>query len=506
MPLGHAKSTPSYCEAPQMAVEETQIRVRHSLRVTDGPDSGAVFELPPDSDFILGRVTGIGAVIGDPCVSRRHAKIGRGQAGQPIIEDLGSANGTLLNGAPVNAPRVVRLHDRITLGDTTLVVERAEAPKAGDGAGPEAPGTPVSPAGEQQAVAGEEKGRRSLVDLTLRAGAVATALAAIVGLVTLLWPDAPPRLKAQLDHFQADTNVRLSEFAARQRVADAGTTPSRRLAVSHRSRQGGQAVMLLATHGGSRELPLLAGGDDGGGGNGGGGGPFPDPGTEPLLPEPEPSTTLPEPRVEREGTKRMDGPNGQSSPAPDTRRKQGSVPSSGQVISKPTLSKRVDKKLPLPEMFPDEARGACSSGRKVRCKKGSPGAVAIDALTGGGGVVAYAKALLKVLKNTRAVSLPSGATEPLGVTLSFDLELEGFKGRSVDVRWSLYDAGARERVPRDWLSNRRALAVRPEAAFDRPSAEFWVPLPKQRGPYFVRLSTYDDQGKRLAYADSKSFR
>jgi len=278
-----------------MAVEETQIRVRHSLRVTDGPDSGAVFELPPDSDFILGRVTGIGAVIGDPCVSRRHAKIGWGQAGQPIIEDLGSANGTFLNGAPVKAPRVVRPHDRITVGDTTLVVERAEAPKAGDGAGPEAPRTRVSPVGEQQAVAVEEKGRRSLLDLILRAGAVATALAAIVGLVTLLWPDAPPRLKAQLDHFQADTNVRLSEFAARQRVADAGTTPSRRLAVS-RSRQGGQAVMLLATHGGSRELPLLAGPEDpedfGGGRDGGGGGEFPDPGTEPFLPEPERSRTL----------------------------------------------------------------------------------------------------------------------------------------------------------------------------------------------------------------------
>jgi len=85
MPLGHAKSTTSYCEAPQMAVEETQIRVRHSLRVTDGPDSGAVFELPPDSDLIVGRVTGIGAVIGDPCVSRRRPRgaptAGRGLEG-----------------------------------------------------------------------------------------------------------------------------------------------------------------------------------------------------------------------------------------------------------------------------------------------------------------------------------------------------------------------------------------------------------------------------------------
>jgi hypothetical protein len=48
--------------------------------------------------------------------------------------------------------------------------------------------------------------------------------------------------------------------------------------------------------------------------------------------------------------------------------------------------------------------------------------------------------------------------------------------------------------------------VRPEAAFDRSSAEFWVPLPRQTGPFFVRLSVFDDQGERLAFADSKAFR
>ena len=497
MPLGHAKSTPSYCEAPQMAVEETQIRVRHSLRVTDGPDSGAVFELPPDSDLIVGRDTGIGAVIGDPCVSRRHAKIGRGQAGQPIIEDLGSANGTLLNGAPVNAPRVVRLHDRITLGDTTLVVERAEAPKAGDGAGPEAPGTPVSPAGEQQAVAGEEKGRRSLVDLTLRAGAVATALAAIVGLVTLLWPDAPPRLKAKLAQVDVDTNVRLSEFAARQRVADAGITPARSLAVSDRSRQGGQAMLLLATHGGSREVPLLAQAEAGGGDSQAGPGE-----AEGSQPQPDGTGPSSQQTDESETTKSLSEPDHSR---PESQSKSGSSESAQDEESVedqlgPGFSGGDDG-----EAGGDAGEGGCSLGTTVKCEEGSGGAAAVDALTGDG-AVAKAKALLKVLDNTRARSLPSGATEPLGVTLGFDLELEGFEGERVEVRWSLYDAGAGERVPRDWLSNRRALAVRPEAAFDRPSAEFWVPLPKQRGPFFVRLSAYDDQGKRLDSADSKSFR
>jgi len=41
---------------------------------------------------------------------------------------------------------------------------------------------------------------------------------------------------------------------------------------------------------------------------------------------------------------------------------------------------------------------------------------------------------------------------------------------------------------------------------DRESSEFWVPLPKRRGPFFVRLTVYDDEGERLTFSDSKSFR
>ena len=126
--------------------------------------------------------------------------------------------------------------------------------------------------------------------------------------------------------------------------------------------------------------------------------------------------------------------------------------------------------------------------------------------TSGGRLVADAEALVRVLENTRSRPVPSGGSEPLGVTLSFELELEGFTGERAEVRWSLYDAGARKRVPRDWLVNRRALVVGAEAASDRASAEFWVPAPKRKGPFFVRLSVYDEDGDRLEFSDSKSFR
>ena len=119
--------------------------------------------------------------------------------------------------------------------------------------------------------------------------------------------------------------------------------------------------------------------------------------------------------------------------------------------------------------------------------------------------VAAAKDLLKVLRGTRERQLPGDTPEPVGVTLNFDLTLEGYEGKRVDVRWSLYNADDGVRVPRDWLVNRRALVAEPDAPSERASSDFWIPLPRQRGPFFVRLTAYDGES-RIARADSKPFR
>lgn len=77
----------------------------------------------------MGRVAGCDIVIDDTKASRRHARIVV-QGGVVEIEDLGSSNGTLLNGKPVQR-RVVRDGDEIRIGATTIVyVERAAAPVA----------------------------------------------------------------------------------------------------------------------------------------------------------------------------------------------------------------------------------------------------------------------------------------------------------------------------------------------------------------------------------------
>jgi pSer/pThr/pTyr-binding forkhead associated (FHA) protein len=67
----------------------------------------------------IGRVDEHDVVLVEPGVSRNHAAI-RDDMGVFLLEDLGSANGTRLNGEAVKEPEVLRDGDYITLGQSTL--------------------------------------------------------------------------------------------------------------------------------------------------------------------------------------------------------------------------------------------------------------------------------------------------------------------------------------------------------------------------------------------------
>jgi hypothetical protein len=92
----------------------------------------------------------------------------------------------------------------------------------------------------------------------------------------------------------------------------------------------------------------------------------------------------------------------------------------------------------------------------------------------------------------------------VGVMVTFNISLTGFDDDRTDVRWSLYSAGAGSVVPRAWLRSQLALSLRGTADDDGGSFDFWVPLPRKPGPYFVRLGVYDDN-TRLDYANTGPF-
>ena len=117
-----------------------------------------------------------------------------------------------------------------------------------------------------------------------------------------------------------------------------------------------------------------------------------------------------------------------------------------------------------------------------------------------------AQAVLAALRQTRTRAAKSGGRlEPVGVSVSFEVTLEGFSGRRVDVSWSLYRARGGGRVPYSWLINHPVLQLTGEAENDTASKEFWVPLPKKRQRFFVRISVLTQNGTKLTFKDTRSF-
>jgi pSer/pThr/pTyr-binding forkhead associated (FHA) protein len=96
----------------------------YALQVVEGPAAGR--SLRVEHTIELGRGPSAGFVLeDDELVSRLHTRVTPADDGL-LVEDLGSANGTVVNGRPILEPTSVGLGDRLRLGDTTLKVVRAE--------------------------------------------------------------------------------------------------------------------------------------------------------------------------------------------------------------------------------------------------------------------------------------------------------------------------------------------------------------------------------------------
>ena len=73
----------------------------------------------------FGRASSNQVVIPDPSLSRRHARL-HWKDGAGLLEDLGSHNGTLLNGYPIHGMSAIAPGDEITLGRVNIQVEAVQ--------------------------------------------------------------------------------------------------------------------------------------------------------------------------------------------------------------------------------------------------------------------------------------------------------------------------------------------------------------------------------------------
>lgn len=96
-----------------------------SLDVLDGPEAGSHYQVT-QSRVLLGR-SGVEIPLSDPRVSRRHASIEIYGATCVLLKDLGSTNGTLVNGRPTSSCQL-QDGDEIQVGDTRLTIMIGAAP------------------------------------------------------------------------------------------------------------------------------------------------------------------------------------------------------------------------------------------------------------------------------------------------------------------------------------------------------------------------------------------
>ena len=124
-PQGEAQGTaaisPEEATKHNLAREVVEIVVGDNRHPLDGPGPWSV-----------GRSEENDIVVPDPNMSRKHARLLRSENGF-VVEDLGSTNGTLLDGAPIDRERI-ESGDELTFGQTgARFVRRSGVPEEPQG-------------------------------------------------------------------------------------------------------------------------------------------------------------------------------------------------------------------------------------------------------------------------------------------------------------------------------------------------------------------------------------
>ena len=89
-----------------------------ALRFISGKYQGGEYPLAESGELVIGRSSDLDMVLIEDMVSRKHAKITLAP-GQITISDLGSTNGTFVNGEKVKRARL-KEGDRILIGTSIL--------------------------------------------------------------------------------------------------------------------------------------------------------------------------------------------------------------------------------------------------------------------------------------------------------------------------------------------------------------------------------------------------
>ena len=90
------------------------------LTMRSGPNPGTVFALDGDQ-ISIGRDSSNEIPVNDAEISRRHSRLSF-KGGKYVVEDLGSTNGTFVNGQRLTGPHVLKSGEVISLGEQIVFV------------------------------------------------------------------------------------------------------------------------------------------------------------------------------------------------------------------------------------------------------------------------------------------------------------------------------------------------------------------------------------------------
>jgi len=111
---------PASARAP---VKTTRGRRRAKLVMTDGTGRKKQASWELAGETVIGRAAECAISIDDEFTSNLHAKVYRSE-GRYYVEDLGSTNGTYVNGRRIHYPTELRGGDRIKIGRTVMEFRR----------------------------------------------------------------------------------------------------------------------------------------------------------------------------------------------------------------------------------------------------------------------------------------------------------------------------------------------------------------------------------------------
>ena len=90
-----------------------------------GDEPRITLRVPPGSVKTIGRTARADFIVDAALISRLHCRLTADRSDQLVVEDLGSTNGTIVNGRKVDRV-ILRAGDRLTVGRVEFQVQLAD--------------------------------------------------------------------------------------------------------------------------------------------------------------------------------------------------------------------------------------------------------------------------------------------------------------------------------------------------------------------------------------------